>query len=224
MSKRTRQFGRGCLSLFVLVSGTAAAGDVTMQSSLSVSGTLTDNITRGQIQSDGSPVSKGDFITEIRPSIGGRSQGAGLKYDFNYELSAVEYFHDTARNAVNNRFRLNGTAEVVEDRFLLEPMAVVPAVELIGDPPVLTGAVQSRSMKRSPGVPVRSVGVPGVVLGVTGSVADDGRPGPAALIAEMRNRYSVPLVNPEIVAWVLTDPVSETCGTQAESPVFISTR
>ncbi|HMZ09819.1 MAG TPA: TIGR03016 family PEP-CTERM system-associated outer membrane protein [Plasticicumulans sp.] len=140
MSKRTRQFGRGCLSLFVLVSGTAAAGDVTMQSSLSVSGTLTDNITRGQIQSDGSPVSKGDFITEIRPSIGGRSQGAGLKYDFNYELSAVEYFHDTARNAVNNRFRLNGTAEVVEDRFLLDfrsayfQVANAPSADTLNDP------------------------------------------------------------------------------------------
>lgn len=140
MSKRTRQLGRAWLSLLALVSGAAAAGDVTVQPALSVSGTLTDNVTRGARQQDGSSPSKGDFITEIRPSIAVRSEGGRLKYDFNYELSAVEYFHDTARNAINNRFRLGGTAEFVEDRFLVDfrsayfQVANAPSADILNDP------------------------------------------------------------------------------------------
>lgn len=139
MSSTTPRCGRGWMSLLALVSGVAGAGDVTVQPALSVSGTLTDNISRGQRDAAGNVQSKGDFITEIRPSVGVVSRGGGLDYDLNYELSAVGYFHDTARNALNNRFRLNGKAEFVQDRFFLDfrsayfQVANAPSADILGD-------------------------------------------------------------------------------------------
>ena len=66
---------------------------------------------------------------------------------------------------------------------------------VIGDPPVLAGAVQVTVACPSPGATVTPPGGPGVVLGVT-STAVDAAPGPAAFTARTRTRYAVPFTSP----------------------------
>ncbi len=70
----------------------------------------------------------------------------------------------------------------------------------------------------SPGVPASPVGASEVVRGVAVTV-DEPVPVPAALTAEMRKAYEVPLVRPETVDEVDVLPVSATTVVHV-SPLF----
>ena len=73
-------------------------------------------------------------------------------------------------------------------------------------PPVAAGADHAIDTVREPIVVVTAVGAEGVVRGVA-EVEADGSPAPAALIAETRNAYADPFVNPVTTAFVPELPV-----------------
>ena len=67
---------------------------------------------------------------------------------------------------------------------------------LFRSPPFEAGAVQVSDIVCSPGVAVRSVGVPGIVCGVTDPDDAESGPAPPAVAAATVNVYAVPLVSP----------------------------
>jgi hypothetical protein len=72
------------------------------------------------------------------------------------------------------------------------------------DPPV-PPAVHDNATCVLPPTPLTAVGAPGVVYGVTDAESADAGPVPAALTAETRNTYAVPLVSPVTVADAVAD-------------------
>jgi len=71
---------------------------------------------------------------------------------------------------------------------------------MIGAPPLSAGGVQLSVIDVGVAVPpVRPVGAPGVVAGVTAAEAADGGEVPTALVAVTVNVYAVPLVKPDTV-------------------------
>jgi hypothetical protein len=75
---------------------------------------------------------------------------------------------------------------------------------VIVDPP-LSGAVHDTTAPEFSGLATTDVDAPGVVYGVTDAEFADSTPVPAALTAETRNTYAVPLVSPVTVADADTD-------------------
>ena len=82
------------------------------------------------------------------------------------------------------------------------PGDAVTVYPVIGEPPLLAGAVQRTVAEAFPGVADTAVGAPGTVLGVTAALATDASEAPAALAAVTVNVYPVPLVKPPTVTLV----------------------
>ena len=76
---------------------------------------------------------------------------------------------------------------------------------MIGEPPLLTGAIHDTTAWAFTGVAVTAVGGSGTVLGVVAALASDSDEVPIALVAVTVNVYAVPLTRPVIVA-ILTTP------------------
>mgnify|MGYP001369613481 CR=1 FL=1 len=79
-------------------------------------------------------------------------------------------------------------------------MSSCNARDSIADPPSSSGAVHDTTAPEFSGLATTDVDAPGVVYGVTDAEFADSTPVPAALIAETRNTYAVPLVSPVTVA------------------------
>jgi hypothetical protein len=78
---------------------------------------------------------------------------------------------------------------------------------MIGEPPLLAGAVHVSATCELPAVPVTAVGAPGVPAGVTPLDAVEKLPVPTALIAATLKKYVVPFVSPVAVHAVVVDVV-----------------
>ena len=72
---------------------------------------------------------------------------------------------------------------------------------MIGEPPLLIGAVHDTTAQAFPGVAVTAVGESGALNedGVTAAQATDAGEAPATFVAVTVNVYGVPLVNPVTV-------------------------
>ena len=83
---------------------------------------------------------------------------------------------------------------------LTPPGMAVTVYPVIGEPPLLTGAVHDTWAWPLPAVAVTPVGAPGIVeLGVTAVLGADALEVPVALVAVTVNVYAVPLVRPDTV-------------------------
>ena len=79
------------------------------------------------------------------------------------------------------------------------PGAAVTVYPVIGEPPLLTGAVHDTTATPFPAEAVTAAGAPGTVLGVTAADAADAGEIPVALVAVTVNVYAVPLTRPVTV-------------------------
>ena len=78
---------------------------------------------------------------------------------------------------------------------------------MIAEPPVSVGAVQVRATEASAAVPASEVGTPGVVMGVTASLALEAVPSPIAVVAVTLKVYAEPLSRPVMVHVVVVPSV-----------------
>ena len=79
---------------------------------------------------------------------------------------------------------------------------------MTADPPSSTDASHETATWESPGSPVTPISASGTEYGVTGADASDHGPAPAALVADTRNTYPVPLVNPVTSSVIAVTPVA----------------
>ena len=80
---------------------------------------------------------------------------------------------------------------------LAPPGLAVMVYPVIGDPPLLAGAVHDTWAWPLPAVAVTPVGAPGIVLGVTAVLGVDALEVPDVVVAVTVNVYAVPLVRPD---------------------------
>ena len=80
------------------------------------------------------------------------------------------------------------------------PGVAVTVYPVIGEPPLLAGAVHDTWAWLLPAVAVTAVGEPGIVVGVTAVLGADAVEVPELLVAITVKVYAVPLVRPETVA------------------------
>ncbi len=71
-----------------------------------------------------------DLVTEVTPGLSVHGQSARLKADADYRLQNLLYVHDPSRSTVNNRFKGNASAEVVQDHLFFDTSAVVTQVAI----------------------------------------------------------------------------------------------
>jgi len=76
---------------------------------------------------------------------------------------------------------------------------------MIGEPPVLAGAVHVTARLALPLTATTAVGLPGTVAAGVADARTDARPDPTAFLAITLITYGVPLVNPVMVRDVAVD-------------------
>lgn len=94
------------------------AGDLKyyVQSSISVSQTLTDN---GRLEKDG----QAEAITQVTPAVRVSARGPRVQGSIDYALNGVVYARESDRSTIQNRLSLRGSGELVENHLYLDASA-----------------------------------------------------------------------------------------------------
>lgn len=111
---------RALLCLCLLAPGLALAGDWKITPGLILSETFSDNIGL-----DPSGTEKTDWVTEVRPTLSLRRQGARMKANVEYSLQGLLYAKGEGDNSVRHQLNGGATAELVEEWFFVDASARV---------------------------------------------------------------------------------------------------
>lgn len=92
------------------------AGDWEIAPVLSVTETYSDNITLSSTPED-------EYVTEVRPGITIKGEGARVKADLKYSAQGLVYARNSDRNNVNHNLASAANVEVVKEHFFVDASA-----------------------------------------------------------------------------------------------------
>lgn len=96
------------------------SSDWKLGASVTARETYTDNVTLGATGG-----SKGDFVTEVTPTLTARKDGARLKVDASYSNQNLAYAQDSSRNTTHHQLNAHANAELLENEIFLDTSASI---------------------------------------------------------------------------------------------------
>jgi uncharacterized protein (PEP-CTERM system associated) len=132
-------------------SGAAPKRAWSIEPSISLVETFTDNVNVGQADEEG------DLITEVRPAIRVRGDTARLKVNADYSLRGILYANNSDENQIQHALNASGTLEAVEDWLYLDASGVVTQQNISafgatspGDASINDNVTQTANFRLSP--------------------------------------------------------------------------